>query len=117
MNDVTLECVAAVTDNFSYAFFRENVSHVYMTLWGRNDVRKLMLTPFCFEKSSVRKGILNVEATFSVLLMQKSGKICKNKDHTCLFYCINICRVPRTIFEQSAKRPHVQTASSGPGKC
>ena len=33
---------------------------VYMTLWQRNDVRKLMLTPFCFEKSSVRKGIFNV---------------------------------------------------------
>ena len=31
--------------------------------------------------------------------MLKSGKICKNNDHTCLFHCINTCRVPRTIFE------------------
>ena len=42
------------------AFIRENVARVYMTLWRRNDVQKLALTPFCFEKSSVRKGIFNV---------------------------------------------------------
>ena len=45
---------------FADAFFRENVAHVYMTLWRLNDVRKLTLTPLCFEKSSVRKGIFNV---------------------------------------------------------
>ena len=55
MHDVTLECVAAVTDHFADAFVRENVARVYMTLWRRNDVRKLTLTPFCLEKSSVRK--------------------------------------------------------------
>ena len=60
MLDGTLECVAAVTDHFDDAFVRENVARVYMTLWRRNDVRKLTLTPFCFEKSSVRKGIFNV---------------------------------------------------------
>ena len=60
MHDVTLECVAAVTDHFADAFVRENVARVYMTLLRRNDVRKLALTPFCFEKSSVRKGIFNV---------------------------------------------------------
>ena len=58
MHDVTLECVAAVTDHFADAFVRENVALVYMTLWRRNVVRKL--TPFRFEKSSVRKGIFNV---------------------------------------------------------
>ena len=47
MHDVTLECVAAVTDHFADAFVRENVARVYMTLWRRNDVRKLTLTPFC----------------------------------------------------------------------
>ena len=31
-----------------------------------------------------------------------SGKICMNNDHTCLFHCIDTCRVPRTIMEQSA---------------
>ena len=41
MHDVTLECVAAVTDHFADAFVRENVARVYMTLWRRNDVRKL----------------------------------------------------------------------------
>ena len=48
MHDVTLESVAAVTDYFADAFVRENVALVYMTLWRRNDVRK------------VRKGIFNV---------------------------------------------------------
>ena len=60
MHDVTRESVAAVTGHFADAFVRENVARVYMTLWRRNDVRKLTLTPFCFEKSSVRKGIFNV---------------------------------------------------------
>ena len=60
MHDVTLECVAAVTDHFADAFVHENVARVYMTLWRRNDVRKLVLTPFCFEKSNVRKGISKV---------------------------------------------------------
>ena len=40
MHDVILESVAAVTDNFTDAFVRENVACVYMTLWRRNDVRK-----------------------------------------------------------------------------
>ena len=60
MHDVTLESVAAVTDHFADAFVHGNVARVYMTLWRRNDVRSLTLTPFCFENSSVRKGIFNV---------------------------------------------------------
>ena len=58
MHDFTLEFVVAVTDHFADAFVCENVARVYMTLWGRNDVRKLMLSPFCFEKSSYEKGYL-----------------------------------------------------------
>ena len=109
MHDVTLECVAAVTDHFADAFVRENVVCVYMTLWRRNDVRKLTLTPFCFEKSSVRKRIFNVLATFSARFMLKSGKICNNNDHTCLFHCINTCRVPRTTnsFLNNRTRGHL----------
>ena len=95
MHDVTLLCVVAVTDHFADPFVRENVARVYMTLWRRNDVRKLTLMPFCFEKSNVRKWMHN--ATFSARFMLNSGKICKNNDHTCLFHCINNCRVPRTI--------------------
>ena len=60
MHGVIMECVAAVTDHFADAFVRENVARVYMTFRRRNDVRKLTLTPFCFEKSSLRKGIFNV---------------------------------------------------------
>ena len=77
--------------------------HAY--IWRCGDVmtfKSLMLTPFCFEKSSVRKGILNVKATFSAWFMLKSGRICKNNDHTCLFHCINTCPVPRTMFEHEA---------------
>ena len=47
MHDVIQECVAAVTDYFADVFVHENVARVYMTLWRRNDVRKLTLTPFC----------------------------------------------------------------------
>ena len=60
MHDVILECVAAVTDHFADAFVRENNARVYITFWRCNEVRKLTLTPFCFEKSSVRKGVFNV---------------------------------------------------------
>ena len=60
MHDVILECVEAVIDHFADALVCDNVARVYMMLWRSNDVRKLTLTPFCFEKSSVRKGIFNV---------------------------------------------------------
>ena len=56
-----MECVADVTDYFPNAFVRENVARVYMTLWRRNDGRKLTLTPFCFEKSVVSNEIFNVK--------------------------------------------------------
>ena len=65
----------------------------------------------------LENGTFNVLAAFSVRIGLEKGKICKNKDHGCLFHCINICRVPRMIFEDMVYRPHVQTASSGPGKC
>ena len=32
------------------------------------------------------------------------------------FSCINICRVPRKLFEHEAARPSVQISSEGPGK-
>ena len=41
MHDITRESVAAVTDHLADAFVREKVARVYMTLWRRNDVRKL----------------------------------------------------------------------------
>ena len=36
---------------------------------------------------------------------------------THIFSCINICRVPRMLFEHEADRQSVQTSSEGPGKC
>ena len=60
----------AVTDHYTVAFVRKNVARIYMTLWRHNDVQKLTLTPFCFEKSSVRKGIFNVYVMLSAGFMQ-----------------------------------------------
>ena len=57
MHDVTRESVAAVTDHFADVCVRENVARVYMTLWRRNDVRKIDADAILFEKSSVRKRI------------------------------------------------------------
>ena len=45
---------------FRGCFCSQNVACLYMTLCLRNDVQKLTLTPFCFEKSSARKRIFNV---------------------------------------------------------
>ena len=36
---------------------------------------------------------------------------------THVFSCINICRVPRKLFEHEAFRPSFQTSSEGPSKC
>ena len=77
--------------------------HAY--IWRCGDVmtfESLTPTPFCFDKSSVRKRIFNVKETFSARFMLKSGKICKKNDHTCLFHCINTYRVPRTMFGHTA---------------
>ena len=77
----------------------------------------LTLMPFCFEKS--RKWIFNVLETFSAWYMLKSGKICKNNDHTCCFIALTLARSlggclntwPNgLVFE-------LLTASSGPGNC
>ena len=37
------------------------------------------------------------------------SKVCKNNNLTCLFHCINTCRVSREMFGHSAYWPHVQT--------
>ena len=41
----------------------------------------------------------------------------ENGGHTCLFRYMNICRASLNQFEPSARRPRIQTASSGHGKC
>ena len=76
MHDVTRESLAAMTDNFADALVRKNVACVYMTLWRHSDVPKFDADTILFEKSSVRTGILNVVAMFSLQFMLKSGKIC-----------------------------------------
>ena len=64
MYHVTLDSVAAVTDHFAYAFVRENVARVYMTLLRRNDVRKFDADAILFSKSSIRKGYLMFKRRF-----------------------------------------------------
>ena len=39
-----------MTDHFADAFVRENVAHVIMTLWRRNDVRKFVADAILFEE-------------------------------------------------------------------
>ena len=41
----------------------------------------------------------------------------KNIGITHVFSCINICRLPRKLFENEAVRPSVQASPEGPGKC
>ena len=36
---------------------------------------------------------------------------------THVFSCINICRVPRKVFQHEVDRPSAQTSPEGPGKC
>ena len=43
--------------------------------------------------------------------------VCMNIRITHVFSCINICRVPRKLFEHEAARSSVQISSKGPGKC
>ena len=38
---------------------------------------------------------------FMKTFKMESCKTCKNNDHTHLFHCINICRVPQKIFKHS----------------
>ena len=72
------------------------------TLHGwRHDamIESLTLTPFCLEKSSVRKKKhFKFSAVISVCFCLKSCKLCQNNDHTCLFHYINTCRVHREMF-------------------
>ena len=78
MHDLTWESVVAVTDHSADAFVHENVACVYMTLWPRNDIRKLdsdaiiqLMHSFevdiriCqLENSDVHRGEAEVNITF-----------------------------------------------------
>ena len=55
MHDMTQKSVAAVTDHFANAFVCENVARVYMTLWRRNDVRKVDTDAILFWEIKCKK--------------------------------------------------------------
>ena len=63
MHDVTLECVAAVTDHFADAFVCENVAHVFMTLWLRNDADAILF----WEIKCKKRDILCLSDVFSAV--------------------------------------------------
>ena len=84
------------------------------------------LTSFTFDFTS-RHYFAQPDSTYEILLFlwfscvfgvildwnQVKGK---NNNHTYLFHCINICRVPRKTFEHSTLWPRGQTTSSGTRK-
>ena len=75
------------------------------------------LTPFRTNRSNLRNTIISMFSGVFDANFDWNQVKCKNDDHTFLFHCINICRVPRKMFEHSALRSCVQTTSSGPVKC
>ena len=99
-------------DQFAKAFVCENLEHSY-------DFQKFTVNAILLREIQCKKGDILMFNSFNVFSANwlEKGKICKNYDHTCLFHCINTCRVPREMFEHSAYRPRVQKPSSGPGKC
>ena len=109
---VTLECVVAVTDHFAYVFVRKNIARVYMTLWRRNDVRKLSLTPFFFEK--LEKGDLMFKRRFQRGLCWNQVKYARI---TITHFCFTALTLAGYLWRSFNTRPRVETASSGPGKC
>ena len=56
-------------------------------------------------------------ATANVCLQKITQWLVYNIEITHVFSCINICRVPRKLFEHETVRQSVQTSSEGPGKC
>ena len=90
MHDVTLECVAAVFDHFADAFVRENVARVYMTLWRRNNVRKLTLTPFCLRNQVCEKGYLMFKRRFQRCL-------CRNQVKYARITITHVCFIALTL--------------------
>ena len=72
-------------------------------LWRCGNVMTFDADAILFREIQCKKrNIFNVLAMFSDRFKLKSGKICRNSDHTCLFHCINTCQIPRTMFEHSA---------------
>ena len=60
LHGVTQKSVVALTDHLANAFVRENVARFYDVVGEVMTFVSLMLTPFCLEKSSVRKWSFNV---------------------------------------------------------
>ena len=67
-------------------------------------VQKFNFDAILFGENKCKKnGILKFKRCFRLAFGWDQVKyICKNNDHTCLFHCIDTCRVPPEMFEHSA---------------
>ena len=63
-----------------------------MTLWRRYDVRKINADANLLRENQckIMDNYFNILGTISARFRLKSGKICKNNDHACLFHCITL---------------------------
>ena len=99
------ESFADQTDHFLNVFVRKNFVYRY-------DVWKFTADAILFRE--IHRKERDVLVAFSGQIWLEWEKICKNNDNTCLFHCINNCRVPREMFEHSACPPRVQTLPQDP---
>ena len=53
----------------------------------------------------LEKGYFNLLAAFSVKFWLKSGKICKNDDHTCLFFGLILAESCGLMFKELSWDP------------
>ena len=109
-------------------FFVSCVSHAFtsvhcclvITCWERSDLLALVGDVYCIFVT-FPCGILGQLGTclyhFLIFAVFLTLYVCLNIGITHVFSCINICRIPRKLFEHEAVRPSVQISSEGPGKC
>ena len=77
--------------------------------WHQRHVRKCILMfdfanwcHFVQQDSKYKMQFFNDFLAFSGAILNWNQVKCQNGDHTCLFHCMNVCQVPRKVFEHSA---------------
>ena len=102
-----------------YGSMSENKKEIkgnWYLLRGGNSV-KTDYTPF---RNDWEQNCFFQSATIFIrgfICMRANGMTMMSVGITHGFSCINICRVPRKLFEHKAARPSLQISSKGPGKC
>ena len=78
----------------------------------------LAVSNFLENSNGLKRVTITAAAIHHLLLIQVGQMpIIDNIGITHVFSCINICRVPRKVFEHEVDRPSAQTSPEGPGKC